>query len=127
MTTPDCTSIDTNIPDDELLENRVRQKAIDYDLGSIDLTLREEDEDEEKEREEGGKAKKDESEINIGAVKSDAVSTEEPPAAGASKPSTVTLAPPAAATPTPSSPRCAEAYSDYVDAVFEPVFQDAAS
>jgi hypothetical protein len=45
--TPDCTSIDTNIPDDELLENRVRQRAIDYDLGSIDLALNEVDEDEQ--------------------------------------------------------------------------------
>ena len=46
MDTPDCTSIDTSIPEEELLENRVRQKAVDYDLGSIDrMALKEEDED----------------------------------------------------------------------------------
>ena len=45
--TPDCTSIDTSIPEDELLENRpVRQKAVDYDLGSIDhMALKEEEEE----------------------------------------------------------------------------------
>ena len=48
MDTPDCTSIDTSIPEEELLENRVRQKAVDYDLGSIDrMALKEEDEDSE--------------------------------------------------------------------------------
>ena len=44
--TPDCTSIDTSIPEEELLENRVRQRALDYDLGSIDrMTDKEEAED----------------------------------------------------------------------------------
>ena len=49
MDTPDCTSIDTSIPEDELLENRpVRQKAVDYDLGSIDhMALKEEEEEED--------------------------------------------------------------------------------
>ena len=46
--TPDCTSIDTSIPEEELLENRpVRQKAVDYDLGSIDRSMALKEEDEE--------------------------------------------------------------------------------